>query len=355
MKKLVLVLLLTLLTVTANAAILCVSKLGNAQYSEVQPAINTASPGDTILISPSPAYYQAFTIDRQLTLIGAGWDTTSGNTTGTQVASPVIISGTGDGVILRNILIVGAVYNNAVFRVQSGASNVLVEECWFQNTLSSENDNTGCVSIDGADISFVKCCFWRPNLAAQYGRGLSVSGVSQIIIQSCVFSHCYVSIYCPTTSSNITITHCIFDQYNGSYVFNASAYGIVQNSVSVGSSMGSPANFSINYCASSGTVPSGIGNIPIVGGEFVNLVQSNPRQSDYHLTETSPLRDAGNPASPPDLDSTPADMGVYGGQIPYDEFGIPNYPFVLELSVSPVVPQNGVMRVFSRGRVGSGN
>jgi len=111
-------------------------------------------------------------------------------------------------------------------------------------------------------------------------------------------------------------------------------------------------NLSFNYCASQGAVPPGIGNIAIVGGEFLNLVSGDPRLSNYHLSSNSTLRDAGNPLSPPDRDGSRADIGIYGGQNPYNEFGIPDFPFVTELNVSPTVPQNGVLWIGSRGRVG---
>jgi hypothetical protein len=85
------------------------------------------------------------------------------------------------------------------------------------------------------------------------------------------------------------------------------------------------------------------------------MVTNDARASDYHLAVGSNLIDAGNPGSLGDLDMTPADIGNYGGQHPYVDGGVPDYPFAVQLAVPYSAPLNGTMRVAGRGRVGPGN
>ena len=93
-----------------------------------------------------------------------------------------------------------------------------------------------------------------------------------------------------------------------------------------------------NYCAFSGDPPAGTGNIIADSSAFIALDFGTARLSDYHLSPTSVCRDAGNSAGPPDLDDSTADMGVFGGQHPYIEGGIPDFPFAVNLEIPASVP-----------------
>jgi hypothetical protein len=107
-----------------------------------------------------------------------------------------------------------------------------------------------------------------------------------------------------------------------------------------------------SYCGFQTNLQSGTGNILCSPTDFVNLNFSSPRTSNYHLSPTSVLRDAGNPTVF-DVDSTRSDIGIYGGLNPMVDNGTPAFPFVSELDVPMVVPQSGAVRFYVRGVIGS--
>lgn len=114
-------------------------------------------------------------------------------------------------------------------------------------------------------------------------------------------------------------------------------------------------SMSFSYCAYTNQAPPGATNIAATAVAFVNLNNYDPRASDYHVAGGSVIQNAGNPASPFDLDGTRADIGVYGGQHPYVDGGVPDYPFAVQVEVPYSAPLNGTMRIWGRGRVGPGN
>jgi hypothetical protein len=172
-------------------------------------------------------------------------------------------------------------------------------------------------------------------------------------IESCVFSWFGNGVL---NGTHLSVDHCVYQ--NCSWAVNTSGYITISNSAGVGVGQFIPlaGNPTASYCATTGVVPPGPGNYNIVGGEFVNLVDNDPRSSDFHLSTGSPLRDAGDPLSYADRDGSRADIGVYGGQTPFTPFGIPNFPFVIDLETTPYsVPENGVLQIQSTGRVGTGD
>ena len=173
-------------------------------------------------------------------------------------------------------------------------------------------------------------------------------------VTSCVFSNIDIAItQSEGTAANITARHCIFCCV---YPINSGAIGSAENCAIFG--VGGYIYFNIcpditfNYCGAYPNLPSGTGNIQCSTTDFVNLSLSDSRSSDYHLSTASVLRNAGNPAQF-DLDSTRADIGVYGGMHPFVANGAPCYPYVLDVDVPTFVPQSGAVRIYVRGRIGS--
>jgi hypothetical protein len=341
-------LLLIFILETANAAILTVSTDWGSQYTSIQTAIDTASPGDTILIAPSPGSYDGFTLNKRLTLVGAGIDTIPGRAT--LISSAITITDSADQSIIKSIWLRFS-YQNSILVVQTGAEHILFEECFFENQYQSYY--YPCIaSISSSSVTFVKCGFWNAHYS-NTNKGLCLGSGCEVYLYSCLFCHCGgYTITGGDETSILFITHTIFQDC---HILSTSATGMVQNTASVGcynQFQGAP-NLACSYVAAEGVVPVGEGNFALIGGEFEHLVSQHPRRSDYHLTAGSPLSDAGNPASPLDIDGSRADIGIYGGQVPYDERGIPDFPFVIELNVPPIVPQNGTLNIGTRGRVGN--
>jgi hypothetical protein len=357
MKSLLVFLLMILLFSISEAAIFRVANGGTQPYSQVQPAISAASAGDTILLFPGT--YNGFIVNRRLVIIGAG---TSDLGEGTRITGVVEVNDAADSTELRSLWIQTAVNTSydstsSALVIHSGAMEILVWRCFMANSGSSA---VRCAwAGNSTNSQWVQCVFWT-SLGSAFG--LSVRSSSFASLTSCAFSSINYGIEGNNTSGTIiSARHCVFSVPNNYSPFSTTAYGTAENCAFL-ASIGSPsytgaANISYSYCAGAITAPPGATNLVTTSAAFQNFVWNNPRTSDYHLSATSNLRDAGRPDSlggPPDLDSTRADIGIYGGQHPFVDGGIPDYPFMIRLDAPFTVPQNGVMRIWARGQVGPG-
>lgn len=362
----ILLLLLLAMVSATNAALISVAKDGIAQYNEVQPAINAASAGDTIFVAASSASYAGFTVDRPLTIIGAGTDTLVGKST--IVVNVCTIEATADNSSLQSIWFRssvgapdGAQEGANVVRIRRGASNVRLADCYIENTgVGAPNIWQGCVWVDTAVTAiFDGCVFdnYPSGSTGGYDMGVmlwNLGGIGglQLNVTNCIFIGFDSGIQFGTSATLLSVRHCIFDvvmALNGN-----GGVGSAENCYFNNNGTNSQGT-SVRYCAFRITNPGGEGNVVAPITSLVNFDDSDARHSNYHLSQGSVLLNAGNPIAPPDQDGSRADIGVYGGQTPYHEFGFPNFPIVTELEVPTFVPQNGVLRFGARGRIGQGN
>jgi hypothetical protein len=356
MMKLITFALISLcLALVADAAVLHVNKNGTTPYVEVQSAIDASSPSDTIVVAPSAAKYTWFTVDKTLTVIGAGIDTIPGQAT---IVEAIHVNGEADNTVLSGLWITTGDLSNVdsggtVLVVHSGVQDVLIRNCFIENTINgTASYHATCAWLGyGTRTTFLKCCFWPWGTYPDRVYGLRGSGIAELDINSCVFATerpIYVN-----GSGSLTVRHSILLYCDYGIEYNGP--GSVENCVAIGNTIHSSAQLSYNYCACDGEAAQGIGNLVLSGTEFAYVPTGNPRRCDFHLSTGSELIDAGNPISPPDRDGSRADIGIYGGQNPYDPKGIPDFPFVIELEIPASVPQNGTLHIGSTGRVGSGN
>jgi hypothetical protein len=349
-----------LLATGASTAVLYVDIYGHAQYTQVQPAINAASAGDTIVVGTGYGY-QGFTVDRRLVIIGAG--TSAVLTEATRIDGIVTIMSTADSTELQGLWIIASVNSGtdslaAVLRIRSGALEVFVWRCFIENT-NYIAFPSGIFIGNQSSAQFTQCVIMASNA---YGHGIwtTHSGWATNPV-SCVFATFSRCINATPGSGEIHANHCVLT--NGSYtstmLYVPNCTGLFENSafLRLGGApyWGNLGSVVLSYCAAEDVAPPGTDNIVCSTGDFVNLASYyDPRANDYHLSESSILRDAGNPTQF-DLDSTRADIAVYGGMHPFVENGAPAYPFVLDVDVPTAVPQNGAVRVYARGRIGPGN
>jgi hypothetical protein len=352
MKTIFTFLVVTLLAVSANAAVLSVTRDGSGQYVEVQPAINAASAGDTILVGPGQTY-AGFDVDRQLVIIGAG--TGAGPNESSFVNGVVRVMGSADGTELRSLWIYSSQSSQAydstagVLRIMSGASSILVRRCLVENVYSAFSQIPIVMYVGQfASVSVLEATIWNPSSNGGY-KGIEISTGSSLLLSNCVISLSQVgygaySVYGGDASSSLSADHCLFYTGSGNTGLYCSASGTIMNCASYGGDLVySAPNIVVNCCANNTS-----------SANFVSI-GSNPQTANYHLSPTSTLRDAGCIGSPFDLDSTRADIGVYGGPTPWVQYGAPAWPpFAYDLQIPLSVPQNGVMRVYSKGRVGPG-
>ncbi len=357
MKKLIIYLLFHISVNNAHAAMFHVSKSGLAPYTEVQPAIDAASPGDTILVAPSEATYAGFIVDLGVHIIGAGTDTIQGRST--TISGYIDIQSTAGGAELNGLSIRFARSHTIeiggyLLVLFPNAVGVRVVNCAIENNVGSTGNYCGCVYLSsGVNVVFESCLMWLSRArGSNANKVIRLDNDGTVQFHSCVISSGYTGVFGGSSLTSVIMRHCMVSDANNQQI-ESSATISVENCVILSSLGVITPNLTFAYCASSYVLP-GIGNLLIDNTAFHSHLSYLPRQSDFHLSPNSLLIDAGNPISPPDRDGSRADIGIYGGQTPYDEFGIPDYPFVIELEIPASVPQNGVLHVGSTGRVGNG-
>jgi hypothetical protein len=354
----------------ATAALWIVAADGSQPYAQVQPAIDAANAGDTIIVCPG-VYSSGFTVDRKLILFGAG--TSLSENEGTLIAGPVTFTDNADSSELVGFTISAASQpnpptnqsdlNGAVLRISANATSIFVCRCFIENTQYQDSHGwVMCVWIGvNADLALKQCVLYLPRVTGTcFATGIWTEDGSSYDIQSSIIARCsYVT---HGFAVRIAFRHCLIliPGFEGARFANASwlSTGFFEDCAFF-----SDGNIQFHYnpvirylyCASNPNLPSGIGNISLSSADLVNYNFSDPRMGDYHLALSTVCRDAGNPNSPADLDGSRADIGIYGGMHPYVDDGIPPYPFAIGMDAPTWVPQNGVMRIWAKGRVGPGN
>ena len=365
MKTLRLILIFALLASAAPAAILKVASDGTQPYDQVSPAIAAATAGDTILVMAGA--YGGFTVDRKVTIIGAGTGTEIGEN-GTLIEGIVEVIDGADSTELRSLWIRawaggGGDGESSILRIQDGAMGIFVWRCFVENTSHDVGPHAVAFVSVGAGADFVQCTLWN---SAESGRyGILYRTDAHITLMSCLLAECPYALYVWSgdgAGTSLSVQQCVFTAWGvcDANVFGGQAYGIVENSAfmlgptTFYSQYYNAPNLSYRYCASTHQVPPGETNFNTTAAAFVNWSSSNARTSNFHLAEGSNLIDAGNPDSPTDRDGSPPDLGIFGGQHPYVEGGIPDYPFVVRLDVPYTAPLNGTIQIWGKGRVGPG-
>ncbi|MBK6910400.1 MAG: hypothetical protein IPH10_05640 [bacterium] len=364
MKKLLIVLALAICAGWTQAAVLKVASNGTQLYTQISTAISAAAANDTILVMSGG--YNGFTVDRKLVIIGAG--TGAGIGEGVLVNGAVEVMGTADSTELRSLWIRASFANGStdsltsVLRIRSGASRIFVWRCFIEN-YNTTAGYTAAISLgEQASADVVQCVLWSSGSGDSSNKpGILYRSNCNIIVTSSVLANFERGIhsYPVTTGSSCTVSHCIFTTENSNLTpVSGAIAGVAENCVIfsepgyVNTYTGS---MSFSYCAHTNVAPPGATHIAATAAAFVNLNYSDARASDYHLASGSLLINAANPASPFDLDGSRADIGIYGGQHPYVDGGVPDYPFAVQVEVPYTAPLNGTMRIWGRGRVGPGN
>ncbi len=355
MKYLIALFSLILFFSVSEAAIFRVATGGAQLYAQVQLAITAASSGDTILVFPG--IYNGFIVNRRLVVMGAG---TSDLGEGVKITSPVEVNDAADSTELRSLWIRTNLYTgydstSSSLLIHSGATEILVWRCFLDNAIAGTPARCAFAG-NGTTTQWVQSVFWT---SAGSGTGLTIKNSSTASVTSCAFSSVGIGIEGPS-GTFISARHCVFSSSLSFQPIVTQAFCTAENCAFMSSSSitySTGPSVGYYYCAGTSPTPPGATNFATTSAAFQNLVNNNPRTSNYYLSAASNLRDAGRPDSlsgPPDLDSTRADIGIYGGLHPYVDGGIPDYPFMLRLDAPITVPQDGVMRIWARGQVGPG-
>ncbi len=338
---------------------------GDNVFSTIQAAVGAAAAGDVVQVQPSPNTYGNVSINKQLTLMGIGFNvdkdiplqsnmgtiTLTNNLDNTSDADGTIIKGlnftflypgfnTGPNYTLDNILIRNCqfqyIYSSSV-SAYSQVTNLEVRDCYLTG-------NVGNASIYFADK--LSNAIIRNNLML-YGVALkySSSAASNIITNNIIYGYIDIAV----AGSNTTILNNNFiASSGGDHAFNSLFldcivsnnifYGMTPSFLNGGGSTSTSFQrniFTNNLVFSTGddVMPpsgggvgnSGSGNITGTSPLFTNVQLLNTWSSGYDFTLLG-----GSPAIGAGSDAT--DIGISGGAYPFTDAN-----FILKTTHAPVI------------------
>lgn len=330
-------------------------------FSTVQAAVNAASAGDIVQVQPSPTPYGNVGIDKQLTLMGIGFNvdkdipltSVMGNIT---LTNNIDNTSDSDGTIIKGLQF-GVLYAAANTGPAYTLENVLIQNCQFSYLYTTTSSYS---PIDGMEI---RDCYitsgsnnwgiflYRPttnviirnNLMAFSISFLSTTPGSNIVTNNILYDGVYVT----AQGSNTTILNNVFVGASGSESGFTSILRdcIIANNIFYGSTPSIAAggststNFQRNVFTNNLVFSTGDDTMPPNGGgagnsgsgnlvgtpSFVNvpLLDSWTSAYDFTLQGGSAALNAGS-------DGT--DIGISGGSYP---FPTPN--FILKTTPAPVI------------------
>jgi hypothetical protein len=338
----------------ANATVITVSNnpvdSASAMYSNLQAAIDAASPGDTIYVSGSPTGYGNISIYKQLTLIGAGYNSNNQfgykselhdvTLRGVGLPSPSNSSGTfitGFRMLSIQDVVEYSIDNITITRNSIG-------NIWINSQSANHDSGWNIINniITTAYSPYIRGTSYVYNtlIANNIFNGSSIIDFSQVsvLINNNLFLNRSEAI---SNLSNLIIANNIFFGAGvGSSASNAD-YCIFNNNISYG---GSTTSFSYGTNVSAGNIENTSPEFVSVSGAAFNF------SYDYHLQGASPGINAGT-------DGT--DIGIYGstypfpsgGDVPWQTSSLPPIPQIMQMDVlNSVLPADSTLRIRVKAR-----
>ena len=333
---------------------------GSNVFSTIQAAVNAAAPGDIIQVQPSPTTYGNVSINKQLTLMGIGFNVDKDIPLQSNMGNITLTNNVDDTSDADGTIIKGLKFKYLYPGVNTGPSfllqNILVKNCQIQYIY-----NNGGSPIDGFEV---RDCYIT-SLIGSYGIYFILKATNVIIRNNLLL---FGIIFNSTNPGSNIITNNII--YGGIHVvadgtntiitnnnFIASSGGdsgfksrlrdcIVTNNIFYGSTPSistggtTSSNFQRNvftnnlvFSTGDDTMPptgggagnSGTGNITGVSPSFTNVPLLNTWSSGYDFT-----LQGGSAAINAGSDGT--DIGISGGSYPF-----PTTNLVLKTTAAPVI------------------
>ncbi|NLW18730.1 MAG: hypothetical protein GXY81_03480 [Candidatus Cloacimonetes bacterium] len=351
MKKIVLLLVSACAVLSLYAAVLTVDNNipSIGMYTTFNAAQSAASNGDIIMLYPSTTDYGSFNISKQLTVVGAGSDPAKPDMVTTKF-TPMInsVGASGSVFIGLDITYTGILYvrypstfRNCLFAgsVQVQRDGTVFEDCLFKNSVQ-----VGDGSISTLNTSFTGCTF-----DYHYSR-LQLNNNASAICRNCVFlpRSNTAHITCTGTYSTAFFYHCLFIRPDGGTQTLASSNTSTSNLLFINNIFGNissvPTNFSyLNniWEGSPAGITGGYNQMDVdLSGVMIDAYGGN-----YHYTDDSLALGAGQYQE---------DIGLYGGDTPFDDFWYLTYlPSIVDFNCPPVINQDGDLNVHIEAKVGN--
>ena len=327
MKKLLLPLILLTAFENANAAKWRVNNTTgvNANFTTLAAAITAATAGDTIYVEPSVNSVGGGTLNKQLTIIGNGYFTStpssSINTMNPNLQANMAsstVSGITFDVGSQNSTVMGLLVNGDVYTY---VSNVNIKRCQITGHIRLSNYQSGnYVNVSNIDIR--QCVLAGGIVTTQFSTNSGAVGITNLNIQNNILStYFYVQISLPSGISGFMMNNVFYTPYYALDVYN---FQLNNNIMLSGGVFNTNNNVYFNNIAGNsawGTANSNQANVSTTS-LFQNY-GSGAADTSYVLNPSGPGIGAGFGS---------VNVGPYGGPDPYRKSGIPPVPSIYMFS-----------------------
>ncbi len=313
-----------ILSFEVSATVLTVNNTpgSNAQFEQLQPAHDVASPGDTLHVSGSLVQYSLVNLYKKITIIGPGFKPSNVDQRTALIQAIRFYSSDASGSIIIGIT-TGSLRTYVDF-----VNNLYISKSLIYEVIGINSTNwTFINNILLAGCSGINSSVYRNNIS----RG-GIWGNSSSINNNVFIPFGSASI----NGQNLIISNNIFFESVPSTTLNSIYNNNIYYSL----------NYSVIYTNQDPNKPDSnslSGNFINVNPEFVNVISGAnfDFSFDYSLSETSVGKNAGT-------DGT--DIGIFGGA-GFSTTGEPSLPIVTTLLIkNAAVKQNGELQVEIKGR-----
>lgn len=354
---------LMLLSTSAWATVRTVSNLPSSpgEYTDLQIAMDSSQPGDTILVTGSPTNYGEVVVNIPLTILGDGYyyDGVTVSNTHTTVYTPKVRFEIRSSDVYISGFVAQFIMNARESNGQTIA-NVTVERCYLRyDVVSNVNYLVVFVGIINSDsnyakienVKFINNVFYSSSHSS-YGVIFQSGSYSRLELNSLIFeNNMFSSTIFRGLNYVINKETLIFSHNN--FINLASNYSTFDNTMT-----DAVIKDNIFYQANplGGTNCTYINNItfevPILPGlvnlGVGNLNNTNPLFADYDNTPFKFTQDFSLFPSSPALGaaSDGTDIGISGGAYPFEIGNTPRWSEVEEVILEEsAIPINGILNV----------
>ena len=304
-----------------------VPSMGN--YSTLQSAYDVATNGDTLYLYPSMTPFTAISMSKKLILIGAGFKAPQAGVKFTKISGTMTMAAGSDGSVINgfgggfeviidaNIITIKRNLINNLKILQNHYGNAII-----QNYIKSEYSGYN-IEIQGQNEVLISNNIIRNYAINQMGPGLFVySGkgirANQLPITITIRNN-VIDLFLPAGNWG--------NGYDIAMDLGSSNASVINNIIISGSIYGLMDGYFYNMGWVYPAMPGANFNINNADrtSVFVDF-----QAEDYHLKPGSPALGAGQNGS---------DMGAYGGDFPFVDYGYPEIPVIYFLEVPTVGTQ----------------
>jgi hypothetical protein len=294
-------------------------------YSTLQAAHDAASDGDTIYVFPSNYPYSCITVTKELTFIGAGFDLSQETLKTSKLIGTMNFQTSSSGSVFE-----GFDSSLGELNITVDANSLLIKRNKIQKIIVTPN-RIGIAIIQNYFLGYFEDGFLIQIQSGAIGITIANNKIINGLTTGCQLHRGGISIAdsvnCDITNNVIWTSHSC-GSFCASYAFlldpNATEYFIANNIIFGGCLQGNGNQF-FNNMNNNGYLISGNGNLNYID---MNTVFVDFANWDFHLKPGSPAIGSGQGG---------VDMGIYGGNTPYNDNGYPGVPAIYYLDV----PYNG--------------